>query len=214
MEKLEILLQEMVIRRCGKKSWHSILQRSLALCDFDQHIESYGTQRVAMLGKLSPVPECNRTISAGSSLLTSAAELLGMTVSGMLEELGGYYAHDLRNGTSPPRPFTSVADYFSAAAFYYNSCSWILETIVPGSLQVTSGADGRLKIRCALRENDMGIFLKGFLSEIQGGLEGPAAITHSETISPGGDFIHSFVSRNGMANARDDRAGSLVAIAK
>ena len=197
MEKLEILLQEMVVRRFGKKCWNSILERSVALCDFDQHVESYGAQRVAAREGMSLVPECGHATPAGSLLLDSAAEVLEMTVHGLLEELGGHYAHGLRRGDSPRRPFTSPADYFSAAAFYYNSCSWILEAIVPGSLHVTATADGWLKIQCALRENLLGAFLKGFLSAILSGLEGRADVTHAEATNPRGESIHSFVLRNG-----------------
>ena len=199
MEKLEKLLQEMVVRRFGKKWWTSILQRSVALCDFDQHVESYGAQRVAAREEILPGPGCGQSTSAGSPLLDSAAELLGMTVAGLLEELGGHYARSLRRGDSPHRPFTSAADYFAAAAIYYNSCSWILEGIVPGSLQVTSTAGGWLKIQCALRENSLWAFLRGFLSKILGGVDGPADVNHAETITLRGMPIHSFVLRNGAA---------------
>ena len=212
MEKLEILLQEMVVRRFGKKCWHSILQRSVALCDFEQHVESYGAQRVATREEIPPGPGCGQASSAGSPLLDSAAELLGMTVCGLLEELGGHYASSLRRGVSPPRPFTSEADYFSAAAFYYNSCSWILEAIVPGSLQVTATAGGWLKIQCALRENCLWAFLTGFLSKILAGVDGPVEVSHAETTTLRGVPLHSFVLRNGAAIEPEHRTDCLTLV--
>jgi len=210
MEKLDFILQDMVVGEFGKSTWHLVLERCLASRDFDQHIESYGAQRVAAQKPKMRGVGCERDLSSGSLLREASAEVLGTTASGLLEGLGGHYARNLQKKCASPRlSLTSGADFFLAAAFYFNSCSWILETVVPGTLQVTGGGDGWLKIRCALRENDMGIFLRGFLSEIQGGLDGPAAITHSETISPGGECIHSFVSRNGMANARENREDCL-----
>ena len=202
----------MVVRRFGKKWWTSILQRSVALCDFDQHVESYGAQRVAAREEILPGPGCGHSTSAGSPLLDSAAEHLGMTVTGLLEELGGYYARSLRRGDSTRRPFTSDADYFSAAAIYYNSCSWILEAIVPGSLQVTSTAGGWLKIQCALRENSLWAFLTGFLSKILGGVDGPADVNHAETITLRGMPIHSFVLRNGTAIEPEHRTECLTLV--
>lgn len=208
MEKLETLLQEMIVRKFGKQTWHFIIQRSLALCDFDQHIQSYGPQRVFLLEKIPP-PEGGRIVASGSRLLDSAAEHLGTTIPCLLEQLGGHYAHSLRGNVSSRQPFTSQADYFTEAAYYYNACSWILDAVVPGSLQVTSGGDGRLEILCALREHDLGMFLKGFLAEMQGGL---AAVLHSETITPQGGIIHSFVLPNRAALEPDCRAGDLALV--
>ena len=210
MEKLDLILQDMVVGEFGKNTWLLILQRCLAVRDFDQHVESYGAQRVAAQEQNVRGAGCGREISPGSPLRDASAEVLDATAAGLLEGLGGHYARSLQKKcASPRRPLASAVDYFSAIAFYFNSCSWILEAVVPGTLQVTSGGDGWLKIRCGLRENDMGIFLKGFLSEIQGGLDGPTPVTHSKAISPGGDFIHSFVSRNVVAPAREDNAGCM-----
>jgi hypothetical protein len=212
MEKLEILLQEMVVRKFGKRRWNSIIQASLPLCDFEQHIESYGPQRVAAREFFSPAPGCGQILSAGSTLMGSAADLLGTTVPDLIEELGGYFARSLQNKVSPRRPFASEADYFSAAAFYYNSCSWILDAIVPGSLRVRSTHDAGLEIQCVLREADLRPFLKGFLSEIQGGQDGPATVTHAEATSHSGEAIESFVIRNGATLDPERRTGNLALV--
>lgn len=212
MEKLEILLQEMVVRKFGKRIWHSIIQASLPLCDFEQHIESYGPQRVAALDKLSPVTEGRLIPSNRSTLLDSAAELLDTCVPDMLEQLGGHYACSLKDGTFPRLPFASGADYFSAAAFYYNSCSWILDAIVPGSLRVRATNDSGLKIQCVLRERDLLMFLKGFLSEIQGGQDGPSIVTHTESSAPRGETVHTFVIRSGTALGTEHHAGHLALV--
>ncbi len=200
MEKLDFILQDMVVGEFGKSTWLLVLERRLANRDFYQHIESYGAQRVAAQEQKLPCASCDPAISPGSPLWDSAAEILGTTASRLLEGLGGHYARSLQKAhASPRRPLASDADYFSAIAFYFNSCSWILAAIVPGTLQVTTGADGCLKIRCALRENHMGTFLKGFLSEVQGGEDGPAVVTHTEAINPRGETINSFVIQNGTA---------------
>lgn len=213
MEKLDFILQDMVVGEFGKSTWLLILERCLVHRDFDQHIESYGAQRVAAQEQKLPGEGCDLDISLGSPLWDAAAEVLGTTAPCLLEGLGGRYARRLqKERASPRRPLASDADFFLAIAFYFNSCSWILGTVVPGTLQVTSGAEGWLKIRCALRENDMGAFLKGFLSEIQGGLDGPAAIIHSETTSPRGESIHSFVLRNGAEIQPEPRTESLALV--
>ena len=212
MEKLEILLQDMVVRKFGKRRWHSIIQKSLPLCDFEQHIESYGPQRVASLDGFPPGPEGGAVPSAGSLLLDSAAEFLDTTVPAMLEQLGGNYAHSLQDSACPARPFTSDADYFSATAFYYNSCAWILDAVVPGSLRVNRADDGHLKIQCALRENGLWSFLKGFLSEALGGLDGPADVTHSVAPTPQGEIIHSFALPGGAALEPGHRTGHLALV--
>ena len=212
MEKLEILLQEMVVRKFGKKRWLSIIQASLPLCDFEQHIESYGPQRVAALETLLPVPKGRLITSNRSTLMDSAAELLDTCVPDMLEQLGGHYARSLQEGTSPHRPFASEADYLSAAAFYFNSCSWILDAIVPGSLRVRAIPGGQLKIQCVLRERNLRMFLKGFLSEIQGGQDGPSIVTHTESSAPCGETVHTFVIRSGTALGTEHHAGHLALV--
>jgi hypothetical protein len=212
MEKLEILLQEMVVRKFGKRRWNSIIQASLPLCDFEQHIESYGPQRVAAREFFSPAPGCGQILSAGSRLVESAAELLGTTVPGLLEALGGHFAHSLQSKGSPRRPFASEADYFSAAAFYYNSCSWILDAIVPGSLRVRASDDAGLEIQCVLRERDLLMFLKGFLSEIRGGQDGPSIVTHTASSAPRGETVHTFVVRSGAALGTEPHARPLALV--
>ena len=197
MEKLETLLQDMIVRKFGRRAWQAILEQSLALCDFDEHIESYGVQRVATMERRSPGPECVRTVFTGPLLLDSAAGLLRTTVPLMLEELGGSYARGLRDSVAPDCSFSSSTAFFSAAAFYFNTCSWILDAIIPGSLQVRTTADGRLNIQCSLRDDDLSGFLKGFLSEIQGGLDGPPVVIHSAALDSCGETVHSFTTRNG-----------------
>ena len=223
MEKLELILQEIVVERFGQRTWQLLLQKYHTHQGFDQHLESYGAQRVAAAARKAPAAERDpaspqslrsQTVEAascclglsgkrqdaaspdqprspgdrndwgaspGAHLLDSAAALMEMTVPGLLEELGGYYARSLQKCDFPHRPPASDADCFPALAFYFNSCSWIMEALVPGSLQVKTIVAGRLKIQCALRENPLGVFLKGFLSEVQGG---PTAVTRAETTTP------------------------------
>jgi len=90
MKKLEILLQEMVVRRFGENAWLLILQQSLAGCAFDQQIESYGARRVSALGLMVSGVRGDQMLSFGSRLLDAAAGLMGTTVPGVLEDLGGY----------------------------------------------------------------------------------------------------------------------------
>lgn len=199
MEKLEILLQEMVVRRFGKKMWYSVVRRSVALGDFDQHVESYGVQRVVSTRNLPPGPDARKASPAGSPLFVSAAEILGVTVARLLEELGVSFARSLQAGAFPRAPLASGADYFSAAAFYYNSCSWILEEVVPDSLLVTASRDGWLKVQCGLRDSSLCDFLRGFLSKILGGADGPSSVSHAETVTLRGETVHSFVMRGSSA---------------
>ena len=213
MEKLDFILQDMVVGELGKGTWLLVQERRHANRDFFQHIESYGAQRVAAQEQKLPGASCDLAISSGSPLWDSAAEVLGTTVSRLLEGLGAHYARSMQKGrASPRRPLAPDAECFSAIAFYFNSCSWILATVVPGTLQVTTGADGGLKIRCALRENHMGTFLKGFLSEVQGGEDGPALVTHTEAINPRGETIDSFVIQNGTAMKMKSRTERLALV--
>ena len=85
MEKLDFILQDMVVGEFRKNTWLLVLQRGLANRNFDQHIESYGAQRAAA-----------REIAPGSLLRDASAEVLDTIASGLLEGLGGYFARSLK----------------------------------------------------------------------------------------------------------------------
>jgi len=194
MEKLEILLQEMVVLRFGQEAWLLIQEQSLDRCDFEQHIESYGAQRLAMPDQ-RPVGIPSERKSPPARLLNATAELMETTVPGVQEQLGGYYARSLRHCEFPHCQPDAEENQLSERTNQCATCPLRVGMIVPGSLRVKAEAQGRQKIQCSLLENDQWVFLKGFLSETRRGLDGPGVLTHAETITPDGKSAHSFVIR-------------------
>jgi len=180
MEKLESILQEMVVRKFGKRGWDIVLQRCIACHDFEQHLESYGAQRVSPASFKPREEAYGPDLSSGFHLLISAAETLGTSVSDLLEDVGEHYASNLPIPGELAAPFASSAGFFSALAFFHTSCMWIYEILTPGSLRLATAGNGGLKIRCATREKDLGAFVKGFILEIHRRFEGSSAAIRSD----------------------------------
>ncbi|TSA35426.1 MAG: hypothetical protein D4R65_04625 [Verrucomicrobiaceae bacterium] len=182
MEKLGSILQEMVVRKLGKRGWTMVIQRCIACHDFEQHLESYGAQRVSPVSRWPHEEAYGADLPSGFLLLIHAAETLGETVSDLLEKVGRQYASSLPIPVELTDPFSSSTGFFSAMAFFHASCAWIFEILTPGSLRVTAAATGGLKIRCATREKDLGAFVKGFISEIHKRFEGSSADIRSDAL--------------------------------
>ena len=193
MEKLESILQEMVVLRFGQEAWLLIQEQILDRCDFEQHIESYGAQRLG--GQMPFDIPSDRMSSSPSRILDATADLMETTVPGVREEIGRHFARGLHHCEFPHCQPDSGADRSSAQANQCATCPLRVGMIVPGSLRVKAEAQGRLEIQCSLLENDQWVFLRGFLSETLEGLDGPGVLTHSETITPDGKSAHSFVIR-------------------
>ncbi len=195
MEKLDLILQEMLTARFGRTIGSQILDRCRESRDFAQHLDSYGTQRVG-------APEQNATgtgrdleFRSMSLLLASAAELLQTTVSSLLEELGGFAARNIPGFCSQHATPSSAAGFFEVLAFLHSSCAGVFELISTGSFKVETSLDGSLNIQCSLWEDDLWEFLEGFFSEIQRRFEGDSSMIHSRILSPQGQMLHSFTFR-------------------